>query len=46
MELYNRDEKRVCTKERKEVSTVKREEIHKLIDKQLRKKYIRLSKLP
>ena len=42
----NRIERKVCTKKREGVSIVERREVHKFIDKQLRKGYIRLSKSP
>ena len=37
---------RVCTKEEKGVPLVKRREVYEFIEEQLRKRYIRLSKLP
>ena len=46
MESYNRCEERVCAKEEKIISVVKREETHEFIDEQLRKEYIKSSKLP
>ena len=46
MESYNRCEERVCAKEEKIISVVKREETHEFIDEQLRKEYIKPSKLP
>ena len=46
MESYNRCEERVCAKEEKSISVVKREETYEFIDEQLRKEYIKPSKLP
>ena len=49
VELYNRDKERICAKEEKGVLIVlivKREEIHEFTEEQLRKWYLRPSKLP
>ena len=46
MELYNRDKERICAKEGKGVLIVKRGDIHEFTEEQLRKWYIRPSKLP
>jgi len=46
VELYNRNKGRICAKEEKGVLIVKRREMHKFTEEQLRKWYIRLSKLP
>jgi len=46
VELYNRDKRRICAKEEKGVLIVKRREMHEFTEEQLRKWYIRPSKLP
>ena len=46
MESYNRCEEKVCAKEGKSIPVVKREEIHEFINEQLKKEYIKPSKLP
>ena len=46
MESCNRDKEGVCAEEGKGIPIVKREEMCKFIEEQLRKGYIRLSKLP
>ena len=46
MESCNRYEERICAKEGKNVPFVERREVHKFIEEQLKKRYIRPSKLP
>ena len=46
MELYNKDKGRICAKEGEGILIVKRGEIHKFTEEQLKKWYIRPSKLP
>jgi len=48
VESSNRSEERICAKKGKiySLSREKREEVHKFIEKQLRKVYIRLLKSP
>ena len=46
VELYNRDKERICAKKGKGVLIVKRGEMHEFTEEQLRKWYIRPSKLP
>ena len=44
--LDNRGEGKVYANERKGISIIERREVHKFIEEQLRKEYIRLLKLP
>jgi len=46
VELYNRDKGRICAKEEEGILIVKRGEIYKFTEEQLKKWYTRPSKLP
>ena len=47
MESCNKSKEKICAKKEKDISIVKRrEKVCELINKQLRKEYIRPSKLP